>query len=275
MAVAAPADKRFRRAHVSPVRRGRLFGSWPNAARTAAFGALLLVVLYHGVARLLSAEAVTVTRIAVSGNNRLSRGEVVSLLDGLQGQNMVLLGLEEWRQRLLASPWVADASIRRVLPGTIDVVIRERQPMGVARLGTQLYLIDVDGEVIDEFGSQYTDLDLPIVDGLSTGRARDRLVIDAERAALVGRLLSALRGRPDLARRVSQIDVRDARDAVLLLEGDNALVRVGDTQFVERLQAYLELAPVLRERVPEIDSVDLRFGDRVYVRPVERRRSGS
>jgi hypothetical protein len=39
---------------------------------------------------------------------------------------------------------------------------------------------------------------------------------------------------------------------------------------VERLQAYFDLAPTLREQVPSIDYVDLRFDERVYVRPAKR-----
>ena len=30
----------------------------------------------------------------------------------------------------------------------------------------QLYLVDASGDVIDEFGPQYAEFDLPIVDGL-------------------------------------------------------------------------------------------------------------
>ena len=82
-------------------------------------------------------------------------------------------------------------------------------------------------------------------------------------------MLAALQARPDLAHRVSEIDVSDDRDAVLILKGDTALVRVGTEQFVERLQSYLDLAPALRERVAAIDSVDLRFDQRVYVRPAK------
>ena len=81
----------------------------------------------------------------------------------------------------------------------------------------------------------------------------------------------SLEARPDLARRVSEIDVSDVRDAVLLLKADTAMVRVGDEQFVERLQSYLDLAPALRERVASIDYVDLRFDERVYVRPAGKR----
>ena len=73
--------------------------------------------------------------------------------------------------------------------------------------------------------------------------------------------------RPEYGRQISQIDVSDARNAVVLLEGDPTLIRLGHERFVERLQSYLELAPALRERVPAIDYVDLRFDERVYVRP--------
>ena len=34
--------------------------------------------------------------------------------------------------------------------------------------------------------------------------------------------------------------------------------------------AFLDLAPALRERVADIDYVDLRFGERLYVRPVKK-----
>ena len=53
-------------------------------------------------------------------------------------------------------------------------------------------------------------------------------------------MIAALEARPDLAQQVSQIDVTDAHDAVVLLEGDTALLRLGDQEFVERIQAYLD-----------------------------------
>ena len=83
---------------------------------------------------------------------------------------------------------------------------------------------------------------------------------------LARRLLDALRVR-NMAARISQIDVSDSRNAVVLLDGDPTLVRLGDDHFVERLQSYLDLAPALRERVSGMDYVDMRFDERVYVRP--------
>jgi cell division septal protein FtsQ len=89
---------------------------------------------------------------------------------------------------------------------------------------------------------------------------------------LASRVLTALQVHPELAKRVSEIDVSDLRDAVLLLKGDTAFVRVGNEQFAERLQSYLDLAPTLHERIAAIDYVDLRFDERVYVRPAATKR---
>jgi cell division protein FtsQ len=268
MPVSAPADKRFRRAHVSPARSG----GWRGIPWRAVTRALVLLALAGAAAtgvagRVLSADGLTVSQITVSGNARLSRGEVLALLDGLRGRNMVTVDLAAWREQLMASPWVSDAAMRRILPGTVEVFIAEREPIGIGRLGQSLYLVDRRGGVIDEYGPNYSDLDLPIIDGLADGSRESGLLIDDARAALAARLLASLQARPELASRVSQVDVTDPRDAVLILEGDTVLVRVGDDQFVERLQTYLDLVPALRERVPEIDYVDVRFDERVYVKP--------
>jgi cell division protein FtsQ len=271
MAVSAPTDRRFRRAHVSPARRRRRLSV---SRRHLVYGVMATAALAFGIQRtvtyMLSSDALIVSRITVTGNVRMLHGEVVSLLDGLQGRNMLLLDLDGWRRQLLASPWVADAALRRVFPGTVAVFISERQPIGIGRLGEALYLIDEQGEVIDEFGPSHAELDLPVIDGLGSLGVDPRLggeAVDEGRAVLATRLLSSLHSRPDLAGRVSQVDVSDIRDAVVILKDDTTLIRVGDDQFAERLQSYIDLAPALRERVPRIDYVDLRFGERVYVRP--------
>ena len=135
--------------------------------------------------------------------------------------------------------------------------------------------------VIDDFGPQYADLDLPVIDGLGEATTAASAAAGTDtRALIAGRLLAALSTRRDLLARVSQIDVSEAHDAVVLLDGDPARLHLGEEAFVERLQSYLELAPTLRARVPEIDYVDLRFDGRVFVRPaagsghVARRREG-
>ena len=63
-----------------------------------------------------------------------------------------------------------DAALRRSLPSTVEVVVSERQPIGIGRINGELYLVDERGVVIDQYGPQYADLDLPIIDGLAARR---------------------------------------------------------------------------------------------------------
>ena len=269
MPVAAPADKRFRRAQIKPAKKR----SFVNRQGLRALRLLLVVgVVGYGSYRardlLLHAGVLQVTKVVVRGNERLATGEVLALVDGLRGQSLVALDLQEWRRTLQKSPWVDDVALRRLLPSTIEIVVTERQPMGIGRVGRELYLVDARGVIIDEYGPNYAEFDLPIIDGLAAVPGAGGPVIDEGRAVLASRLLNAVHARKDFARRISQIDVSNKRDAVVVLEGETALIRLGDENFVERLQAYVDLAPALHERIPAIEYVDLRFDGRVYVRPV-------
>jgi cell division protein FtsQ len=266
MPVAAPADKRFRRSQVAPARRRNLRRSWRALVPAAVLVLGAGYAVYRGLGLVTSAPALRVTSVSVSGQARMALGDVLALTNELEGANIVTVDLEAWRERLLRLPWIESAAMRRVLPGTVQVFISERRPIGIGRLGDDLYLVDSSGVVIDEFGPPYAELDLPIIDGLGAGN-REGGAVDAARAVLAGRLLAELDGRPDLARRISQIDVSDVRDAAVTFKGDTTVVRVGDSAFAERLESYLELAPALNERVQEIDYVDLRFDERVYVKP--------
>ena len=272
--IAAPADKRFRRAHVKPARRRR---SWRALFRPVATWLILVGLLAFGVYRTTSlaahAGALRIDRIVVRGNDRLAKEEVLAILRGLQGENVLWTNLDAWRSKLLASPWVRDASLRRSLPSTVDVVIAERNPIGVGRINGAMYLIDERGIVIDQYGPQYSNLDLPIIDGLSRhagggdhADGSDRAV-DAARADLAARVIAAFSAKPALAKRLSQVDVTDVRNAKVIVNGDTAVIHLGDDQFLSRLESYLDLATALRDRVADIDYVDLRFDDRIYVRP--------
>lgn len=268
MPVAAPADRRFRRAQVRPSRRRP---AWLTRALTAARIALAAGALgsagWFGAQAVAGASVLHVSEIRVRGIDRLSRGEVLALLSGLHGQHLLRTDLEAWRQRVLSSSWVEQAAVRRVLPSTVEVMIRERTPMAIGRLGSDLYLVDEGGVVIDQYGPNYAQFDLPIVDGLVERPREGAPMVDPARAGLAAALLRALRARADLGSRVSQIDVSNPRDAVVLLEQDPALLHLGHERFAERLDGYLELDEALHSRVPDIEYVDLRFDDRIYVRP--------
>ena len=275
MPVMAPADRRFRRAQVKPSRQRKvLLERIARIARLVAAVVAVVAGIYYGAQAVAQAHTLQVQDIRIRGNRHLAKGEVLAILEGLRGEHILATDLNEWRQRLMGSPWIEYAALRRLLPSTVEIVIRERRPLALARMGGTLFLIDDEGLVIDEYGPNYAQLDLPIVDGLTSGPPTNGPTIDPARAYLAGRVISALGPRPDLLQRVSQLDVTNPHDAVLLLDQDPAFIHVGEDEFLERLQSYLDLSEALRARIPEIEYADLRFADRVYVRPARRSRGG-
>lgn len=264
MAAYPRPEPRFRRAYAQPVPR-RWF-----ARRVVALTHLGLVAAASGGAvwgfgELRRADLLRIDTITVEGNRRLSSGEVAGLVEVLRGQNLLAADLEAGRTSLSSSGWVREAVLRRVLPAGVHVTLDERRPVGLSRFGFRLYLVDAAGRVIDEFGPRFADLDLPIVDGLPAPGAAGAPAADTRHAALAARLLAEIRADRGLAKRVSQVDVSDPHDAIVLLNGDPVRIHLGGERFAARLRIYLDVAAALREAVPDVDYVDLRFDRRVYV----------
>ena len=90
-------DKRFRRAHVKPSRKR-------SSASTQLWFALKLLMLvarcsvtpaYWGVTLIAAAPSLQIGHMVVRGHERLSTGEVLALVDGLRGQNILAVSLDD------------------------------------------------------------------------------------------------------------------------------------------------------------------------------------
>ena len=267
MAAYAGPERRSRRVYVQPVRH-----RWFRRLGLVVHLALVLAAaggLVWSFDELRHADLLRIDRITVEGNERLTSGEVAGLVEVLRGENLLVADLEAGRAGLLASGWIREAALRRVLPSAVHVTVEEREPVWWSRFGSSLYLMDVTGQVIDEFGPRFSDLDLPIIDGLPARRGDGGSAADTRRAALAARLMAEMDADRELAARVSQVDVANPHDAVVLLNGDPVRVHLGAERFVARLRTYLEIVPALRQAVPDIDYVDVRFGEKVYVGPAD------
>ena len=273
MTVSVPTDKRFRRrTQLRPSKRRRVFTArWRRVLKVSAIFVIVLFVGYQIKVFVLQMPVLSIDRVIVRGNVHLSTDEALSLVDGLHGENIFRTDLEQCRNALLASPWVKDATLRIVIPSTIKISISERVPMALGRIDGHLYLIDDQARLIAEYGTEYTHFDLPVIDGLLRETSNGQVVIDDQRSHLTMRVMNDLETQPRIVGRVSQIDVSNPSNVVVILDDDEALIHLGVNQFAERLRSYLEMVTALREKVPHIDYVDLRFGNRVYVRPCRTR----
>ena len=176
---------------------------------------------------------------------------MLAVLDGLRGENLVWTDLDAWRRGCWRRRGCSDAALRRSLPSTVEVRgVASAQPIGIGRIGGELYLVDEHGVVIDQYGP-HTPSSTCRSSTAWRGRGRDRRATDEARAALAARVIASLRAEPEIAGRLSQVDVSDVHNAKVILNGDPAVIYVGEDRFLPRIELYLQLAAALRERVPE------------------------
>jgi cell division protein FtsQ len=226
--------------------------------RMAGLVVLVVALLWMGYARVMASERLKVNRVELRGHHFLSEGEVRELLGPAVGENILTLNIQGLEARLTASPWVAGAVIRRTLPDTLQVVIRERQPLALAEMD-QLYLMDAEGLLIDIYGPRTASFDLPIVRGLVGLPEEAR----RERARLAGALLADL---DHLIDEVSEVQVDDSGDLRVVLKGAGEVLRLAAPPYRPRLTAFLKLRQDLHERCPRAEYFDLRFRDRIIAK---------
>lgn len=144
-------------------------GLWRSVVRL--FMALVVVSLLAGVSlglltayRWMTAHPYfALETIEVQGNSRLGQGEILSLAQVDIGQNSLDLNMSEVEQRLSANPWVKSVILRRTLPGTLTIMISEREARYWIRRGTQLWYADAQGHPIEPVG-QSKFVSLPYLD---------------------------------------------------------------------------------------------------------------
>jgi cell division septal protein FtsQ len=228
-------------------------------------GLIGLVVLGAGRAwsHLSTSPSFDLREIVVHGTERTTPAAVRAALDPLRGRNLVALHLEDVEALLVPNPWVARASIRRILPHVLRVDVVERVPTAVAILGGRALAVDAEGAVIGPCGPGLAD-DLPVLNGLAALPAE-------ERAAALRRGVQAVLRLRQVAERfaesISELDLSSPHQVSVhtSLPGPRLLLDPGRVE--RNLDRYLALHAELARRVGEARYVDLRWSDRIALQP--------
>lgn len=129
------------------------------AATSAAF------ILAHDY--FTQADQFTARQIEVTGIRRLNREQVLDIADIGKEANILSVNLATTRKRLLAEPWIAEATVSRDIPSGLTVNITEEQPLAFLEMEDgHGFLINAEGRVFKRQKAEGTD-GLPRVQGLS------------------------------------------------------------------------------------------------------------
>lgn len=90
----------------------------------------------------------TVEEVFVVGRHQTPRAELLDALGVERGSPILDIDIHAARERILALPWIGQASIERLLPDTLVLHVIERRPLALWQYKGELAVIDESGEVI-------------------------------------------------------------------------------------------------------------------------------
>ena len=168
--------------------------------------------LWQGYRWLTHSPRFAITEIAIQGAHRVDVDTLRAALPIHLGDN-AFVGLADIARAVRDQPWVAAVEVRRVLPHTIAIAIREHVAAAVAELG-DLYLVDAGGRPFKRAELDAGEADgLPIITGLT--RAAFAADPDAAGAAIADALTALARWRAAARPAIGELHI-DAHGAITL-----------------------------------------------------------
>jgi cell division protein FtsQ len=201
----------------------------------------------------MAANAVgfNIAAVALTGQKHLSREEILATAGVTGRASLLFFDVADARARLLTNPWIAEATVQKLLPDRLVITISEREAFALWQKAGRVGVIAGDGTVLEPYVlRRYIGLPLVVGTGAET-RAKEFLaMLDRRpelRASVRASVLVAerrwnLRLKNGVDVRLPEFDIEAALDQLVTLERDSKLSG------------------------RDIASIDLRLADRVTVR---------
>src|SRR5437588_8367872 len=240
----------------------------PRGVGTAAAAVVVLASLGYGVVRgdhvapvidalkdardsVANAAGFRIVSLALTGHKHMSREEVLAIAGVSGRRSLLFLDVEAAREKLKAHPWVADATVLKLYPDTLQIGITEREPFALWQKEGRVSVIADDGTVLDRY--------------VAPRLARLPLVVGRGAATKAKEFLALLERYPEIGAQVRAfVLIGERRWNLRLRNGlDIRLPEDGIGPALERLVALDREAKLISR---DLAIIDLRLPDRVTVR---------
>lgn len=205
-----------------------------------------------------SGNRFAVQTIIVDGAVHTPRAALDLITSRYVGLNLFKIDIDRVQRDLGSLGWVRRIDIEKALPDTLRIKITERAPVALVRVGDRLLYVDDAGTGFAELSPSAGNDDLPIISD-AQGDELSRTVT----------MLRQLHTRDrELYSRISEIWPIPPTGFAIYDRGFGAVVYANGNDISEK---YRRLYAVLAaENNPKIAYADLRFADRLIVKPLER-----
>jgi cell division protein FtsQ len=245
---------------------GRIVAGVVLALCLGLFGAIVMFarnVLLHDERFVIQSSS----SVEFLGNAHVTRAQLLSVFGEDVERNIFSVSLAQRKAELERLPWVAHATVMRLLPNRMRVSILERTPVAFVRQGSHIGLVDAAGVLLDMPADAKAEghYSFPVVSGIS---ADDPVSTRAARMKIFNQFTSELDGSGEkISQELSEVDLSNPEDVKALIpdHSTDILVHFGDTDFLDRYRRFEEHLPEWRTVYPKLSSVDMRYERQVVL----------
>lgn len=209
---------------------------------------LIGFLIFRSAQFVLTWDKLNIKTIKLINSPRLGRTKVKNILPYFKG-NILSLDFDYIRSELMNLNDVKDVSLSRVLPSTVEIYFRLREPVFQVFFKNQYQVIDEGGVVL--YKSNEKRSDLMTVKGVK--------IEDLEH--ITGCLPELLKIKHSL----EYISYREPYGVEVKLKRMSEIFYPGEKDYLSRINYFIKLRKKLALNKYKIKTVDLRFRNRFYL----------
>lgn len=198
------------------------------------------------------------SRISFTGSEHLTDEELLAVSGLRKGENLLGLSAKKVHAKMLESPWIKAVSVRKELPDRLQIAITETEPFALLEMKGHLFIVDEQGKLLEELKDSPVPF-LPVITGNPFGNKE----VFTEAIMFARAIKDA-----GLLSRKDHIEIIADKPQDMSANMDGIVVKVGTGDYGTKISRLMELEEEIRNRNIPVDYIDLRFSNKVVVKPV-------
>ncbi len=201
---------------------------------------ILIGILIGTLIYILLSPLFNIKDVTVTGNNKLSGEEIISLSEIRTEENIFKTSKNDIKNKIKTNPYVENVKIRRKLPDKVEIIVVERVATYMLPFANSYVYINNQGYML-EITSQKANL--PIITGFSTPEENlhegERLL--SEDLVKLGEVLQIIESANanGIQELITKIDISNRQDYTIMLEKEKKLVHMGDVSNLSTKMSYI------------------------------------
>ncbi len=232
---------------------------------------ILLIVISIGIGvlylyqRMSRSPLFSIKEVLVEGVSQAHQEDIVKIMNLPPHCTLFRFDPVKMMEKLSKIPWIESVYIRKELPNTISIKVKERKPFFIL-ISKNLFYVDKHGIIFKKLSSM-DNLNFPVLTGITPKELKERnkekirlfnLAVDLFHQLKRKKLLS-----PDM---ISEVHLDPIEGLSLCLVGSGLWVRLGKEKFDLRLKRFVKVLNDLKKRGIKPLYIDTDYSDKVVLK---------